>query len=380
MKEKNRLSKWSKEEKYPIAFEWPLNPDFEKFLDEKYKSEESEKQDPLKSDYDLMKATRELIFDLEDGKPVFHFICAMIDTNHFDLKYVHLVDSAFDGTKEEIEKNIVSTLAMAVMREVPIFPNNKKSEKELAYYYQKLLQNGFTAPDEEGNDVKLKPVNSKEIKDFKIESISKIDLTTFWSPTDLLILKEEIEKEFSKLNNAHRTLSTLELAIEKLEELLDTSKRNENSLQKFLTENPILLGLEYARIIPKHKLGGEFEVDYALEKFNGLIDLMEIESSNLSIFTKQGNPSSYLVHAEQQVIDWLDWVEKNNSYARTTLDGLISPKGYVIIGRSSSLTKKTKASLIRRNKAFNGNISILTYDDVLLKAKSLKDILRAKTN
>jgi hypothetical protein len=216
--------------------------------------------------------------------------------------------------------------------------------------------------------------------DFKVDKLSKIDLTKFWSPTDLLILKQVVKDEFLKLNNAHRTLTMLEIALEQLEKLLDTSKRNENNLQKCITENPILLGLDYAKIIPKHKLGSEFEVDYALEKFNGLIDLMEIESSNLSIFTKQGNPSSYLVHAEQQVIDWLDWIEKNNAYARIGLEGLLSPKGFVIIGRSSSLTEKTKASLIRRNKAFNGNITILTYDDVLRKAKSLRNILKTEKN
>ena len=380
MKERNRLSKWQKDEKYPLWFISPLDSDFEKFYQEKRQFQQSKEKDQPRSDYDLMKMTRELIFDIENGSPVLHFICPLLDTTDFDLKYVHLMNSAFDGTEEENEKNIISTIALAVILEVPIYPNNKNVEKELSYYYQKFLKNGFTAPDEEGNDVKLVPVNSKKLDDFKIDKLSKIDLTKFWSATDLLLLREVIKEEFLKLNNAHRTLSTLEFAIEDLEKLLEIKVRNENSLQKCLTENPILLGLEYSRIIPKHKLGGEFEVDYALEKFNGLIDLMEIESSILSIFTKQGNPSSHLVHAEQQVIDWLDWVEKNNSYARNTLDGLISPKGYVIIGRDSTLTEKTKASLIRRNKAFNGTITILTYDDVLKKAKSLRNILRTKTN
>ena len=327
-----------------------------------------------------MKMTRELIFDIKKGIPVFHYIVPMLDTKEFDLKYCHLLDSVIEGEKEEFEQQIINTLGLAVALEIPIYSNNEKVEKELSYYYQKLIQNGFTAPDKDGNDVKLIPANSKEMDDFKIESFSKIDLTKFWSPTDLLVLKEVVKEEFLKLNNAHRTLTTLELAIEQLEKLLDTKKRNENSLQKCITENPILLGLDYSKIIPKHRLGSEFEVDYALEKFNGLIDLMEIESSTLNVFTKQGNPSNHLVHAEQQVIDWLDWVEKNNSYARNGLDGLLSPKGFVIIGRTSTLTDKTKASLIRRNKAFNGTITIFTYDDLLSKAKGLRNILRTETN
>ncbi len=379
MTRKNRLSKWKKDEKYPLGFESPMDSDFEEFFNKRKKSH-ADKKTGLGSNFDLMKMTRELIFDIKKGTPIFHYICPMLDTKELQLSYSHLIDSVFEGEKKDIEKDVINTLGLAVALEVPIYPNNEKVEKELSYYYQKLIENGFTAPDENGNDVKLVPINSKKMDDFKIDKFSKIDLTKFWSPTDLLILKEVIKDEFLQLNNAHRTLTMLELAINQLKKLLDTSERNENSLQKCLTENPILLGLDYARIIPKHKLGSEFEVDYALEKFNGLIDLMEIESSTLSIFTKQGNPSSYLVHAEQQVIDWLDWIEKNNSYARNGLEGLISPKGFVIIGRNSSLTDKTKFSLIRRNKAFNGNISILTYDDVLAKAQSLRDILKTEKN
>jgi len=260
--------------------------------------------------------------------------------------------------------------------EVPIFPNTKQVEKQLAYYYRILLKNGFTAPGKNGEEIRLKPTNSKNLEDFKLENITNLDLTKYWSPSDLFLVKEVIKEELSKLNNVQRTLSYLELAISELEKELLSEKRNENRLQKCLTSNPILLGLDYSNVIPKYKLGAEYEVDFALERYSGLIDLMEIESSVLPLFTKTGNPTSHLVHAEQQVIDWIDWVEKNGAYARSKLNGIITPKGFVVIGRESQLDAKTKASLIRRNKAFNGLITILTYDDVLNKAKTLLKIIK----
>ena len=55
-------------------------------------------------------------------------------------------------------------------------------------------------------------------------------------------------------------------------------------------------------------------MDYALERHSGLLDLVEIESSSLELFTKDGNPRKELVHAEQQVFDWLEWMEANGSY------------------------------------------------------------------
>ena len=45
-----------------------------------------------------------------------------------------------------------------------------------------------------------------------------------------------------------------------------------------------MLGLDYLNVLPKYQLGSEYQVDYALEKYSGLIDLMEIESSNLPLF------------------------------------------------------------------------------------------------
>ena len=179
-----------------------------------------------------------------------------------------------------------------------------------------------------------------------------------------------------KLGNAQRTLNYLEIAISSLEQALNTKERNENQLQRILTENPILFGIEYSRIIPKHKLGAEYEIDYALEKYSGLKDIVEIESSSLKLFTKQGNPTKDLVHAEQQIIDWMNWIEQNNSYANSKVPGFISPKGFVVIGTNSELTEKDKMSLVRRNKLFNESITVLTYDDLLNKAKIMLDVLR----
>ena len=77
-----------------------------------------------------------------------------------------------------------------------------------------------------------------------------------------------------------------------------------HDLQRCLFRHPILFGAEYIRVIPKFSLGGDFEMDFALQRSSGLIDMVEIENSKHALFTKNGNPRSQLVHAEQQVIDW----------------------------------------------------------------------------
>ncbi|APY09309.1 hypothetical protein BWZ20_13800 [Winogradskyella sp. J14-2] len=200
MKKKDRLSKWKKEEKHPLGFESPVDSDFEEFLEKRNSRNNSEEKYPFSSNYDLMKMTRELVFDIKNRVPVFHYICPMLDTKELKLSYHHLLDSVIEGDDADIEREVINTLGLATALEVPIYPNNDKVEIELSNYYRKLIQNGFTAPDEKGNDVRIRPANSMKMDDFKVDKLSKIDLTKFWSPTDLLMLKQVVKDEFLKLN------------------------------------------------------------------------------------------------------------------------------------------------------------------------------------
>ena len=54
--------------------------------------------------------------------------------------------------------------------------------------------------------------------------------------------------------------------------------------------------------------------------------------------------------------------------ARETLPGIREPQGWVVIGRRSSMTEHQQTVLERRN-ARHQNITIMTYDDLLDRAK-----------
>jgi hypothetical protein len=168
------------------------------------------------------------------------------------------------------------------------------------------------------------------------------------------LIRRALLAELQKREEAGRVLAALRLAIAELEGLLNDRERNENDLQRCLTHNPILFGTDYRRVIPKHRLGDEYEMDYALERVSGLVDLVEIEASTHLLFTQAGNPRKELVHAEQQVLDWLDWIERHSEYARDRLPGLMRPFGYVIIGRSTNLSEKDRDRLHRRNSVSRG--------------------------
>ena len=90
---------------------------------------------------------------------------------------------------------------------------------------------------------------------------------------------------------AARALAALRAAIAELDAQLALPDRDESALQRILTRNPALFGAEYRRVLPKHTLGSEYEMDYALERVSGLVDLVEIEPSTLRLYTQAGNPT-----------------------------------------------------------------------------------------
>jgi hypothetical protein len=321
----------------------------------------------------IIEAARELIFDLNDGVPVFHVIMYSFDVERAVIRVDHTLDILVDKdqTESEIEEDVANTLALAAAADVPVFPNRAEVAPALAKYHRSMLINGFTAPDGEGSRVRLMLTRSPKHRIDDPQYISELDVTEAYSPAEISLIQDAVSKELNRLRSTRALLDALAAAIGQLEELLQGPDRNEGDLQICLTENPILFGTEYIRVIPKHRLGSEYEMDYALQRVNGVVDLVEIEASTHKLFTQTGNPSGSLVHAEQQVIDWLGWIEKNHPYAEGNLPGLIRPVGFVVIGRSSTLDTGAVEKLRRRNQLFRGQIQVLTYDDLLSKANAL---------
>jgi len=331
---------------------------------------------PKDTIFDLVKGCKELIFNVIDGKPVFHAITYTYNIVRCELQIGHVLDIIISGTtKEEISDEIRSILAYAFSTEVPVIPNTEALIRVLARYHRDLMVEGFTAPDGSGDRVKLQFTKSPGAKIETIEFLKEISLIEPHSPVELALLREAITKELNRLSTTERIIGSLTIAIKQLSKLLSIETRNENKLQKCLTDNPILFGLDYSKIIPKHRLGAEYEMDYALERVSGLVDLVEIKASNLPIFNNKGDPTKYLIHAEQQVLNWLEWLEKNYSYAQENLPGLMRPKGYVVIGRSSSLSENECRKLMLRNRIFSGSLEVLTYDDLLDRAQNMEKIL-----
>ena len=114
--------------------------------------------------------------------------------------------------------------------------------------------------------------------------------------------------------------------------LLDSNPAEED-LQRYLNTHRILLAPSARSVIAKHRLGSEFVTDFVIDLGNGEYEFVELEPSTVPLFTKAGDPTKFVTHAQRQVEDWREWVQTNLQYARHQLPGLSDPRCRIIIGR-----------------------------------------------
>src|SRR5205823_2125729 len=142
------------------------------------------------------------------------------------------------------------TLASAAIEDVPVYPNTEIVAPELARYYRELVSAGFSV-NIEGEVRRYKVAEALASDVSGVDDLLKLDLTGTHSAAELILIRQVVIDELNKRDEAGRVLASLRLAISELTAELATSSTNEHRLQRTLTANPILFGVEYFRILPK---------------------------------------------------------------------------------------------------------------------------------
>lgn len=363
----SRLKNWEKEKRYYLP---RLGDDveFQKIFDERFEKYNKNDEDEINDlYYSTLNNCVEIILtnNNKDGYTL-HPIIRCIDAVTLEI----VEGEVFIMYGFEDDDDLKRSIAFAMIKQVPIYGNNKTLQAKVDSLQEDIILNGFK---ENGKRYALTAYSDYDTSNHD-NIIKKLNESSYITRAEIKILNNSVSNKFKEFTNASNFLHKIEHTINEFSSLLDSSVRNENTLQEFITHNPIILGTEYTLIIPKHKLGAEYEMDYALQRFDSVFDLVELESSNLQVFNKNGQPSHHLVHAEQQVLDWQEWLEEKNFYAREKLENISNPKGIVVIGRSQTTDLK---KLRRRNISFGSNLVIYTYDQLLEKLKTLDKNIRS---
>ena len=158
----------------------------------------------------------------------------------------------------------------------------------------------------------------------------------------------------------------------------------EQNWQEWLKQNDWVLGSEFVRILDEREVDTANITDYLMQAYDGFLDIIEIKrpEGNLRFWADtqdHGNyvPSSDLTKAITQATRYIYEVEREaNSVKfleRVKNVKTIKPRCILIFGRSNDWNNEQKEAYRILNSSYH-NLSIMTYDHVLLRAKRILNI------
>jgi hypothetical protein len=362
-----RSEKWNEAKHFPLLLEHGKeNPALAKAV---RNAPETYADRP--SIWTIIGISKELILRVADSGFEIIFVTFGLDARSAELTLQKSFSSEMLG-----EEKVKEMLAAAIAQDVPFYPEDDEAAAHLARLHSSLFSEGFLT-EVNGKSTRLHYAGGAAFYYDDEKNRWLVEPTSSLFPVDVLALAREASQRQESVSEAMRIIASLRMGIAQLSHLLENTIRDEQKLQNCLTTFPVLFGLQYRRVAPQHRLGADFVMDFALELTSGLVDLVEIEPSSYLLYTKAGDPRKELVHAEQQVLDWLDWLESNARLARDEFPGMIRPVGQVIIGRRRDLSPDDSRRLRQRNATWNGTLVVLTYDDLLDRATNTLDVLTA---
>ncbi|TAL09358.1 MAG: DUF4263 domain-containing protein [Nitrospirae bacterium] len=162
--------------------------------------------------------------------------------------------------------------------------------------------------------------------------------------------------------------------VEEFNRILDKHK-DEATFQKFIEEHPVMLSRFHAiKLFKKPNILGKLKADFAVLDADKNLVLIELEKPGIKLFTKkEGQPSSDLIHAYEQVRAWLREYAK---HPHAVLEGLglsgdevMAVKGAVIAGRNKGQNREH----MQRHRAdpFYAGIAFLTLDDLSASVRQI---------
>ena len=171
-------------------------------------------------------------------------------------------------------------------------------------------------------------------------------------------------------------------AITRFEEMLNQDLR-ESDWQKWFQSNSWVLGSQFVRILEERSIDTENISDFLMEAYDGFLDVVEIKRPNGGLqfwasHQDHGNyvPSLDLIKSVTQASRYIYEVEREASSVkfleRTGGVKTVKPRCVLIFGRSKDWSHQQIEAYRIMNANYH-NLSILTYDHVLIRARQMVD-------
>ncbi len=169
-------------------------------------------------------------------------------------------------------------------------------------------------------------------------------------------------------------------AIEEFESMLNDDLV-ESNWQRWFEKNNWVLGSEFIRILDERSIDTHNITDFLMEAYDGFLDVIEIKrpEGGMVFWSKtmdHGNyvPSSDLIKSITQASAYIYEVEREANSVKflEKVDGVktVKPRGILIFGRSRDWNEGQVEAFRILNVGYH-NLSIMTYDHVLARAKRI---------
>jgi hypothetical protein len=169
-------------------------------------------------------------------------------------------------------------------------------------------------------------------------------------------------------------------AVREFEEMLNKDLK-EAEWQGWFQSNSWILGSQFVRILDERHIDVRHISDFLMEAYDGFLDIVEIkrpESGQIFWATAldHGNyvPSAGLTKAVTQATRYIYEVEReaNSIKFLESVDGVktVKPRCILVYGRSNGWNEVQTEAYRIFNASFH-NISVLTYDHVLARARTI---------
>lgn len=211
-------------------------------------------------------------------------------------------------------------------------------------------------------------------------------LTTVATDTDGLEKMKEVLKNFGAIKKGdideiverNKSVELFERILNNPVEFEKYKKENgigkdEEVWQRFFQTNPWILGSDFVEILDERVIDEDSITDLPVKDYDGFVNIIELKLPTEDFWTQEIVPIASLTKAIMQCMRYITEMERRmNDYKKIGELGanILKPRITLIFGRSNEWTDKHRDQFRILNSSFH-NISILTYDHVLLRAKKI---------
>ncbi len=166
------------------------------------------------------------------------------------------------------------------------------------------------------------------------------------------------------------------------------ANKDEHAYRKFMHERwEVILGPDYRECRSPYSVGRAAEIDILGVRHDGFVDLWELKRPDTPLFKSYGQ---WLGHSPEcasaigQLMHYYDTAAREPQGGALHFEArrgvnlyLNRPRGFVVLGRYSSdpETARVERERLRPENSFYAGPTVLTYDDLLERARALLDFL-----